>query len=137
MLYAVLQFFKDCWIKPDYNTNILVMIPKVSNADSIDQFRPIALANFKNKIVTKIIADWLALVMPFIISPEQRAFIKGRCIKECISVTSEAINLLWNKCKNCNLALKVYFQSVWYAKLEFFDQSSQSFWIQWTIMQLD
>ncbi|XP_058761813.1 uncharacterized protein LOC131635226 [Vicia villosa] len=67
---AVLQFFKEGWIMPNYNTNTLVLIPKVPNADSIDQFRPIALANFKHKTITKILADKLSLLMPFLISTD-------------------------------------------------------------------
>ncbi|XP_058761210.1 uncharacterized protein LOC131634556 [Vicia villosa] len=104
---AVLQFFKDDWMLPNFNTNTLVLIPKVPNADSIDQFRLIALANFKYKIITKIIADRLSLFMPVLISMEQRAFIKGRSIKDCISVTSEAINLLPTRSKHGNLAIRV------------------------------
>jgi hypothetical protein len=41
--------------------------------------------------------------MPSIISTEQRGFIKGREIKDCICLTSEGINLLHRG----NLALKV------------------------------
>jgi hypothetical protein len=53
----------------------MVLIPKSSNADVVEQFRPIAMANFKFKIISKIIADRLAIIMPSIISPEQRGFI--------------------------------------------------------------
>ncbi|XP_058776647.1 uncharacterized protein LOC131650967 [Vicia villosa] len=107
VLGVVLHFFKEGWITPNYNSNTLVLIPKVPNALSIDQYRPIALANFKHKIITKILADRLAVLMPSLISKEQRAFIKGRTIKDCICVTSEAINLLPNRSKNGNLAIKV------------------------------
>lgn len=92
---------------PNYNTNILVLIPKVPNADSIEQYRLIALVNFKHKIITKILADKLSLIMPFIVSKEQRAFIKGRNIKDCVCVTLEVINLLPSRSKNGNLAIKV------------------------------
>lgn len=104
---AVLQFFKEGWITPNYNTNTLVIIPKVPNAYSIEQFRPISLENFKHKIITKIMADKLSLLMPLIISTEQRDFIKGMNIKKCVCVTSEAINILPNSSKSGNLAIKV------------------------------
>jgi hypothetical protein len=71
----VLQFFQTGWILPNYNSNTMVLIPKSSNADVVEQFRPIAMANFKFKIISKIIADRLAIIMPSIISPEQRGFI--------------------------------------------------------------
>jgi len=39
---AVLQFFQSGWLTSNYNTNTLILIPKTPNADSIDQYRPIA-----------------------------------------------------------------------------------------------
>lgn len=57
-------------------------------------FRPIALANFQFKIVTKILADRLSIIAMRIISPEQRGFIRDRNILECIILASEAINLI-------------------------------------------
>lgn len=91
---AVLQFFQSGWLPPTYNSNTIILIPKTSNATSVDQYRPIALANFKFKIITKILADRLSQIMPALISKEQRGFIKGRNIKDCIVLTSEAINVL-------------------------------------------
>jgi hypothetical protein len=44
--------FSSGWILPNFNSNTLVLIPKNENADSVDQFRPIALANFKFKIIS-------------------------------------------------------------------------------------
>ena len=107
MVSAVLQFFTDGWILPSYNSNTLVLIPKTPNADTIDQFRPIAIANFKHKIITKILADKLSQILPNIVSQEQRAFIHGRNIKDCICLTSEAINLMQAKTFGGNLAMKV------------------------------
>ncbi|WJX39138.1 hypothetical protein P8452_26715 [Trifolium repens] len=54
---AVLQFFTTGWILPSFNSNTIILIPKTSNADSMDQFRPIAMANFKFKIISKVLAD--------------------------------------------------------------------------------
>jgi hypothetical protein len=58
------------------------------------EFRPIALANFQFKIVTKILADRLAIITMRIISPEQHGFIRDRNIFECVILASEAINLI-------------------------------------------
>jgi hypothetical protein len=85
---AVLQFFTSGWILPNFNSNTLILIPKSANAESIQHFRPIALANFKFKIISKVLADRLATIMPSIISQEQRGFIKGRNIKDCICLAS-------------------------------------------------
>jgi hypothetical protein len=57
VINAVLEFFNTSWILPGFNSNIITLLPKVQNASSIDQYRPIAMANFKFKIISKIIAD--------------------------------------------------------------------------------
>ncbi|PNX72820.1 ribonuclease H, partial [Trifolium pratense] len=104
---AVLDFFITSWILPGFNSNIIALLPKTPEATSIDQYRPIAMANFKFKIISKIIADRLASIMPSIISEEQRGFIHHRNIKDCLCIASEAANLLHNKSYGGNLALKI------------------------------
>jgi len=104
---AVLQFFQSGWLPSNYNSNTLILIPKNPNAYSIDQYRPIALAIFKFKIITKVLADRLSQILPSIISKEQRGFIRSRNIKDCIALTSEAINVLDKRCSGGNLALKI------------------------------
>ncbi|MCI11700.1 RNA-directed DNA polymerase (Reverse transcriptase), partial [Trifolium medium] len=65
------------------------------------------MANFKFKIISKILADRLAQILPNIISKEQRGFIKGRQIRDCICLTSEAINMLHKKSFGGNLTVKI------------------------------
>ncbi|KAK2430924.1 hypothetical protein QL285_029213 [Trifolium repens] len=83
------------------------LLPKFPEACSIDQYRPIAMANFKFKIISKILADRLASIMPGLISDEQKGFIHGRDIKDCLCIASEAANFLHNKSFGGNLALKI------------------------------
>lgn len=71
---------------------------------SLDLF---ALANFKFRIITKVIADRLALVAPKIISENQRGFIKGRQITECVGIAYEIINMLDKRSFGGHLALKI------------------------------
>jgi hypothetical protein len=63
----------------------------VPNADTINQFRQIVMANYKFKIISKILSDRLAVILPSIISKEQRGFVKGRQIRDFICLTTEAI----------------------------------------------
>jgi hypothetical protein len=65
------------------------------------------MANFKFKVISKIIADRLASVLPSIISEEQMGFIQGRNFKDCLCIASEAANLLHNKSYGGNLALQI------------------------------
>ncbi|XP_058781014.1 uncharacterized protein LOC131655124 [Vicia villosa] len=107
VLNATKQFFLHNWILPNYNANNVVLIPKTNDANCIEQFRPIAMANFKFKIISKILADRLGSILPNIISNEQKGFIAGRNIKDGICLTSEAINILGNKSFSGNVALKI------------------------------
>lgn len=85
---------------------MVVMIPKSPNADRVENFRPIALANIQFKIITKVLEDRLALVAPKVISEQQRGFIRGRQISECTCLASEAINLLHHRTFGGNVAIK-------------------------------
>lgn len=52
------------------NDNFIVLISKVSNAGSVEQYRPIASGNFFfSKIITKIPVDILGSIADKIISP--------------------------------------------------------------------
>jgi len=104
---SVQEFFYTSVLIPNSNANILVLIPKVPGAASIGDFCPIALANFQFKIVTKILAERLAVVCMRIISPQQRGFVCDRSISDCVILASEVINLLTKKQFGGNIAIKV------------------------------
>ncbi|PNY04508.1 ribonuclease H [Trifolium pratense] len=104
---AVQDFFLKGKFLTNLNSNLIVLIPKVPGADNMGEFRPIALANFQFKIITKTLADRLASVPPRVISTQQCGFIHGRQISDCVLVASEAINVLQKKCFAGNLALKI------------------------------
>lgn len=72
---------------------------------SFNDFHPIPMANYKFKIISKILVDRIAPLMPFLVSSEQRGLIQGRQIKDCICLASEVANL--QKYKSKNLAMKV------------------------------
>ncbi|PNX84781.1 hypothetical protein L195_g040844 [Trifolium pratense] len=67
---AVLEFFSTSLILLGFNSNIIALLPKISNATSIDLCRAITMANFKFKVLSKIIVDRLAKIMPSIIFEE-------------------------------------------------------------------
>lgn len=104
---SVFQFFNQGWILPNLNSNVIVLIPKSVGADKIEDFRPIALANFQFKIITKVQADRLASIAPKIISENQRGFIRSRKIQDCVCIASEAINLMDKKTFGGNLPIKL------------------------------
>lgn len=67
----------------------------------------IAIEIFKYKIITKILANKLTIVLPQIISKEQYGFIQGRSIKDCICLTSEVVNIVHTKTLGGNIDMKV------------------------------
>jgi hypothetical protein len=64
------------------NYGIISLIPKVNGADSIKQFRPIALINVIFKFMAKAYAIRLAPLAHRTIDQSQSKFIKGKCLHE-------------------------------------------------------
>ena len=104
---VVKQFFKQKWVLPGMNTNVVSLIPKIQGAEFIKHYRPIVVANFKFKIIFNILADQLAFVAAKIISPNQYEFVQSRKIQDCTGIASEAIKLLSKKVHEGNVAYKV------------------------------
>lgn len=49
----VLEFFTSDWLLLNFSSNTIILIPKSPNVDSIDKYKPFALANFKFKLFKK------------------------------------------------------------------------------------
>jgi len=77
---VVQQFFKQNWVLPEMNSNVVSLIPKIQGVDSIKDYRPIVVTNFKFKIISRILADRLALVVARIIYPKQYGLVQSRQI---------------------------------------------------------
>jgi len=105
--HSVQDFFQGGLMPNNINSNLIVLIPKVPGENSMGDYRPIALANFQFKIITKILADRLAYITSRIISIEQRGFVRDRNISDCVILASEAINSLDKNQFGGNIALKV------------------------------
>ncbi|KAH9779367.1 reverse transcriptase domain-containing protein [Citrus sinensis] len=84
---ACLKFIQQCMFPAEVNETLVILIPKKSNPDYITNFRPIALCNVLYKIVAKMLASRLKLVLGSIISDSQSAFIPGRIIIDNIMIS--------------------------------------------------
>ncbi|GJU24193.1 RNA-directed DNA polymerase, eukaryota, reverse transcriptase zinc-binding domain protein [Tanacetum coccineum] len=90
-LTFVQDFFCTPVILKGCNSSFIALIPKVSNATLVTDFRPISLIGCQYKIIGKILANRLSKVIGSCISSEQSAFIKGRNILDGPLVLNEVI----------------------------------------------
>lgn len=83
-------------VKAWNHTNI-ALIPKLSNARLVSDYRPISLCNVSYKIITKVIANGLCLVLNDIIEEGQTTFIPGRSISDNMIIGHETLYFLKKK----------------------------------------
>ncbi|KAM2788853.1 hypothetical protein COP1_009437 [Malus domestica] len=76
------------------NATHIVLIPKVPHPESVSQFRPISLCNYSYKVLSKVLANRLKVLLPQIISPSQNAFVAGRHIQDNIGIVHEMFHFL-------------------------------------------
>ncbi|GKB18467.1 putative RNA-directed DNA polymerase, eukaryota, reverse transcriptase zinc-binding domain protein [Tanacetum coccineum] len=91
------------------NSSFIALIPKVSNATHVTDFRPISLIGCQYKIIGKLLANRLSCMIGSCISPEQSAFIKNRNILDGPLVLSKV--MAWHrKNKKKLMVFKVDFE---------------------------
>eukprot|EP00253_Pinus_taeda_P026591 PITA_26591 len=111
-----INFYKACWniVKQDIweivedsrrsktilkslNSTFIALVPKVEEANTPEKFRPIALCNVIYKIISKVIANKLKVILPGIISQEQSGYVEGRQILDNILLAQEMIHSLHSR----------------------------------------
>jgi hypothetical protein len=106
-----IEFYKTCWniVKEDIvqlfddfyegkidisriNYGIITLLPKITDASKIQQFRPICLLNCLYKLITKTLTLRLEKVADKLIHTNQTAFMKGRNIMSGVMVLHEILH---------------------------------------------
>ncbi|CAL1372026.1 unnamed protein product [Linum trigynum] len=106
---AVCSFFVTSKMLRSFNHTWLTLILKVDNVESIRQLRPISLCQFVYKIITKIMAERLATILPMLVTEGQNAFIRECQIVDNVLLGHELMHYLKIKSrgKKGYMALKV------------------------------
>ena len=64
---------------PEYlNRTLITLIPKCTNPESLNNYRPIGLCNTVYKVITKLIVALIRPTLDYLVSPFQTAFVPNR-----------------------------------------------------------
>ena len=81
----------------DLNRTNIALVPKNNNPQIMIEFQRISLCNVVYKLVSKILANPLKAILPYIISENQSAFTADRLITDNVLVAYEIMHFLKHK----------------------------------------
>ncbi|GJR29918.1 RNA-directed DNA polymerase, eukaryota [Tanacetum coccineum] len=133
---AVKDFFMNGCFPRGCNSSFIALIPKIQDAKFVKDFRPISLIGSVYKSIAKILVNRLCLVLPYLISDVQSAFVSNRQILDGPFILNELIS--WCKHKKFNgMIFKVDFEKAFDSvKWDYLDETLKAFgfgqkWCTW------
>ncbi|GKA20798.1 RNA-directed DNA polymerase, eukaryota [Tanacetum coccineum] len=109
---AVRYFFLHGTFPKGGNSSFIALIPKTHNANMVKDFRPITLIRSLYKIIAKILANLLVVVLEDIVNEVQYAFIANRQILDSPFILNEVYQ--WcKKQKKQTMIFKVDFEKAY------------------------
>jgi hypothetical protein len=87
------KFYEGSICLDSINGSYVTLIPKLSLPTSVGDYRPISLLNTSMKILTKLLANRLQLVITSLIHQNQYGFLKGWTIQDCLAWAFEYISI--------------------------------------------
>lgn len=89
---AALRILNDQQDPSEWNTTLIILIPKIKEPLSLKDFRPISLCNTCYKIVSRAITNRFRPILDKVIDNFQIAFIPGRLILDNVIVDFECMH---------------------------------------------
>ena len=108
----VSKFHRNGKLAKGINSTFIVLIPKVDNPQRLNDFRPISLVGSMYKIIAKLLANRLRLVISSVVFETQSAFVKNRQILDDILIANEVV-VKARKLKKEFLLFKVDFEKAY------------------------
>ncbi|GAU27940.1 hypothetical protein TSUD_146550 [Trifolium subterraneum] len=88
----IVEFHRNGKLTKGLNSTFIALIPKVDSPQCLNDFRPISLVGCLYKILAKVLANRLRLVIGSVISESQTAFVKDRQILDGILIANELVD---------------------------------------------
>jgi hypothetical protein len=94
------------------NFGEIILLPKINEAEKIQQYRPICLLNVSFKIFTKVATIRLNTIADHVVRPSQTVFMQGRNILDGVVTLHEIVHDLRSKKLN-GVILKIDFEEAY------------------------
>ena len=108
MKHDILELFQDFYngnlSVSRLNYGIITLLPKVADAEKIQQYRPICLLNCLYKWITKVLTLILEPVAEKLILPSETTFMKGRNTLTGVMALHEVLHETKRKKQNWSCA---------------------------------
>ena len=94
---VVLSMLHSSHLLHKMNYTHIVLIPKINEPKSVSNYQLISLRNAVSRIVPKVLANQLKLILPCVISNSQSAFVSNHLIIDNTIVAFEVLHRMQNK----------------------------------------
>lgn len=110
---AVKDFFSTGTLYKPVNCTTVTLLPKVPNPTSVKQYRPIACCSAVYKLIAKVLANRIHLVVASVVSETQAGFIPGRKVADNIIIAHELVRSYSRKHISPRCMIKVDIQKAY------------------------